>query len=193
MEAEDLTLESAEHQAWTLLRRGSADRRHGFHHPVVATIGDQGQPSARVVILRAASPEERTLRFHTDARTPKWQDLHKDSRIALCFYDHGARTQVRITGKATLHVQDDQATKAWGGSQSMSRVCYSINPAPGTVLTEPSGYTLPGAPEEAAAGFVNFTAVVIAVETLDWLFLQQARNRRAMFDYPNDTRSWLAP
>jgi pyridoxamine 5'-phosphate oxidase len=56
-------------EAWRLISRGVADRRSPFHHPVVATIGGDGAPQARTVILRACDPAAQRLRFHTDARS----------------------------------------------------------------------------------------------------------------------------
>jgi pyridoxamine 5'-phosphate oxidase len=42
--------------ALALLVRGVPDRRSPFHHPVVATIGTDGRPRLRTVVLRGFEP-----------------------------------------------------------------------------------------------------------------------------------------
>jgi pyridoxamine 5'-phosphate oxidase len=177
--------------AWTLLRRGAADRRHGFHHPVIATIGLDGTPKSRVVILRNAEPEAKTLRFHTDVRSQKWHELSRNPAISMTLYDPGGRVQIRIDGKATLHSGDDLASLAWSNAQPMSRVIYGINPGPGVEIADGDRFTLPD--QQAGIGFENFGVVVLHVAELEWLFLKQARNRRARFDFENHKALWLVP
>jgi pyridoxamine 5'-phosphate oxidase len=58
-------------QAWALLARGVADRRSPFHAPTVASLGLDGRPRARVVILRDCDGAAATLRFNTDRRTTR--------------------------------------------------------------------------------------------------------------------------
>jgi pyridoxamine 5'-phosphate oxidase len=183
-------------EAWRLLARGVADRRHGFHHPVVATVGTNGRPRARTVILRGVDVAGRKIRFHTDHRAGKIAELVAEPRIALLFYDVGAKAQVRIEGRALLHHADEKALAAFEGSRLMSRVCYGALPAPGTPIDAPDAFSLPEASEEATrAGEANFVAVLVAVESLEWLHLGHAGHRRALFSWPTDTLTagWLAP
>ncbi|NJR71988.1 MAG: hypothetical protein HC782_02435 [Gammaproteobacteria bacterium] len=49
--------------AWACLARGSADRRSPFHAPVVASVGIDGTPEQRTMILRKVDVPTRTLRF----------------------------------------------------------------------------------------------------------------------------------
>ena len=51
--------------AWQMVGRGVQDRRSAFHTPVLAT-QSLGGPQARVLVLRAADAQARTLTFHTD-------------------------------------------------------------------------------------------------------------------------------
>jgi pyridoxine/pyridoxamine 5'-phosphate oxidase len=57
--------------AWGLLERGVSDRHSPIHTPTVATIGGDGRPSIRTVVLRDCDLDARMLRFHTDRRAPK--------------------------------------------------------------------------------------------------------------------------
>jgi pyridoxamine 5'-phosphate oxidase len=180
-------------QCWTLLGRGSADRRHGFHHPVVSSISAHNEPRSRVVILRAVNVEARTLRFHTDIRSEKWGELAARPSVSLLFYDEGARVQLRVDGKAVLHHGDDVAEAAWASSQRMSRVCYGIAPGPGQVIEDFNAFALPDTDDAIALGKQNFGAIVILIRRIEWLALKALRNRRALFDVSEGSAQWLVP
>jgi pyridoxamine 5'-phosphate oxidase len=182
-------------EAWRLLARGAADRRSGFHTPVAASLGRDGRPRARVVVLRAADPQDWILRFHTDRRSEKFSGLLADPRIALSGYDAGNKVQMRVEGRAILHTDDAVAEAAWIGSREMSRAVYGILPGPGRELANADEFTMPGQPDEIAAGRQNFCVVIVRMESLEWLYLASAGHRRALFERSGRavTSSWLAP
>lgn len=186
-------LDSVLRHAWALLARGVADRRSPFHAPMVASIGPDGGPRARVVILRGCDPSARLLRFHTDRRTDKAAELQARPAVALTGYDAGAKIQIRVEGRASVHFDDAIADAAWEGSRSFSRICYGTDPAPGTVLAEAGAFSLPSAVDEIAAGRAHFSAVQVKVERLEWLYLAHAGHRRARFELASGEGVWLAP
>jgi hypothetical protein len=186
-------LEGTLAEAWRLLAAGVADRRSGFHTLAVATIGQDGRPRARTVVLRGCDPVAATLRFHTDARAGKIAELERDRRIALHSYDAARKIQIRIEGVARIHADDAVADAAWAGSRDFSKVCYGIAPGPGTPIIAPGAYSMPTDTEEVAAGRADFRAVVIAATTLEWLYLAHAGHRRALFDLASGEGRWLAP
>lgn len=183
-------------EAWRLLARGVADRRSPFHHPVLATVGPDGAPEARTVILRGCEPAAKALRFHTDARSAKVAELAARPRASLHFYDPAAKIQLRIRGEATLHRDDAVADQAWAGSRLFSRQCYGIVPGPGQPIDAGGAFSLPETTEEeTAGGRAHFTAVVVAVKSLEWLYLATGGHRRALFafDGGGPPARWLAP
>jgi pyridoxamine 5'-phosphate oxidase len=182
-----------EWQIWQLLQRGVADRKHGFHHPTVATIGLDGRPKSRVMILRKAIHAEKTLRLHADVRTQKWPELGKMPAIGMTLYDVANRVQLRIEGEAELHTQDEVARAAWVGSQPMSRVGYGSMPGPGEVIEEPDQFVLPKDPDMTEVGYTNFGAIIVRVQSIEWLFLKRGQNRRAKFDLVANTTTWMVP
>jgi pyridoxamine 5'-phosphate oxidase len=182
-----------EWQIWQLLQRGVADRKHGFHHPTVATIGLDGRPKSRVMILRKAIHAEKSLRLHADVRTQKWPELEKRPAISLALYDVTNRVQLRVEGEAALYNQDDVARAAWIGSQPMSRVGYGSIPGPGEMIEEPDQFVLPKDPEMTEAGYVNFGTIIVNVQSIEWLLLKQGQNRRAKFDLVEQTARWVVP
>ncbi len=181
-------------QAWALLARGVADRRSPFHAPTLATVGLDGRPRARVVILRACDSARAMLRFNTDRRTAKFAELAANPLVALTGYDAGAKIQIRIEGRASLHVDDAVADAAWASARPFSRICYGTAPAPGTMQEAAGDFSLPSEDAEIAAGRENFSAVVIEVEALEWLFLAHAGHRRARFGGTSAAGGvWLTP
>jgi len=62
----------------------------------VATAGADGQPSARMLLLKAHGPEGFT--FYTHERSPKGMDLAENPRAALLFHWKSLCRQVRIEG-----------------------------------------------------------------------------------------------
>jgi pyridoxamine 5'-phosphate oxidase len=183
-------------ESWRLLARGVADRRSAFHHPTVATIGCDGSPKLRTVILRGCNAASWSLRFHTDSRSDKISEIERDPRIGLHFYDPGAKIQLRVAGVATLHRDDATADAAWSITRVFSRQCYGVMPGPGTPLAAGADFDLPETTDEATApGRAHFCAVAISIASIEWLYLASAGHRRARFTRGVDgVRSeWLTP
>jgi hypothetical protein len=183
-------------ESFRLIARGVADRRHPFHTPTLATIGPEGAPAARSLVLRGFDAPSRTLRLHSDRRAGKVAELAAEPRAALHCYDAGAALQLRLAGTVTLHDEDAVADSAWAGSRDFSRMCYGIQPAPGSPCATP-----PPAPVDAEAGRVHFCVLLFHVTGLEVLHLAAAGHRRARFAWPDagppDSRpaeaTWLVP
>jgi hypothetical protein len=182
-------------EATRLLSRAVADRRSPMHTPTVATVGLDGRPRLRTVVLRGFDPARRELRFHTDVRSQKIGEIRAEPRLGVHVYDPGARIQIRLGARAVLHTDDALAENAWQTSQPMSRVCYATQPGPGTTIEAGGSFSLPAGPEEVAAGRANFVAVTGVIDELEWLHLAASGHRRALFrwDGPDCTATWLAP
>jgi pyridoxamine 5'-phosphate oxidase len=65
---------------------------------VLATVGADGTPSARTVLLKGFGDDG--LRFFTNLGSAKASDLDADPRCALVFPWHDVARQVRVTGEA---------------------------------------------------------------------------------------------
>jgi pyridoxamine 5'-phosphate oxidase len=74
----------------------------------LATAGDDGAPSARVVLLKAF--DSRGFVFFTDYRSRKGRELEANPRAALVFYWQELERQVRITGTVTRTSREDSET-----------------------------------------------------------------------------------
>ncbi len=176
--------------AFALLSRGVADRRSPLHTPTLATIGLDGAPRARTLVLRGFDAASRTLRLHSDRRSDKFTELLRDPRCALHGYDAASQVQIRLAGLASLHTQDAVANAAWDATQPFSRIIYAVEPAPGTTIAAP----LP-APANEVAGRAHFGVVLLQIHSLEWLFLASSGHRRARIDWLADEERaiWLVP
>ncbi len=66
---------------------------------VLATVGESGQPSARVVLCKDIAPEAGCIVFYTNYESHKGRDLRQNPRAAVVFHwDHRHR-QVRAEGR----------------------------------------------------------------------------------------------
>jgi pyridoxamine 5'-phosphate oxidase len=200
------SLDAAHNEAWRLLAHGAEDRQSPFHTPTVSTVDAAGRPHARTVILRAANPEARTVRFHTDLRSAKMAHLKYSDRVCMVAYDPALKIQLRVDGCAATHTEGALADAAWKATRPMSRLSYAAESAPGIAIDVP--LTLPASQlsmiddssEEALdhmqrVGRENFCAVVVMIESIEWVHLVAQGNRRAMFSWPRGVleAKWLQP
>ncbi len=188
-------LEGTLAETWRMLVHGVENRRAAFHTPVVTTLRRDGRPAARTVVLRAVDDERRTLRFHTDRRSMKYGEIAAEPRVALHFYDPGAKVQLCIDGRATLHADDALADRAWSESRPMSRLCYRVAPGPGTEIGDPKEAVTEDAGGNGQAGRENFAAISVAIDSIEWLYLAVQGHRRALFRWDGRglSATWLVP
>ncbi len=80
----------------------------------VATTGADGQPSVRMVLLKARGPEGFT--FYTHAQSAKGEDLNQNPKAALLFHWKSLCRQVRIEG--TVERTSDAEADAYFATRS---------------------------------------------------------------------------
>lgn len=175
------------------LERAARDRRSPMHTPVVAT----SDGNLRVMVLRDFDPENWTLRFHTDSRSPKVSAIGAGSPVGVLLYDQPGKLQIRCTGTGRIERDGPVADKAWASSDNFARRCY-LGEAPG----EPSDIPTSGLPqrfegikpsdEQIAPARDNFAVLLVEIERADWFSLDQAGHRRAIISRNGEGR-WVAP
>lgn len=177
--------------AFRLFARGVADRRSAFRTPSVATVGADGAPRVRTMVLRGFDAAARRLTLHTDRRGEKIGDIVRMPRVAVHVYDARAAIQIRLGATARLHVDDEVARAAWQRALPASLACYAVDPGPGRSVAAP-----PAAPVFSEAGFANFAVLAVNFDSLEWLWLHHGGHRRAKFAWTADGgcgASWLVP
>jgi 3-hydroxyisobutyrate dehydrogenase len=191
-------LSDLEKDSWTRLVNGATKSRSPFHTPCIAT-QNKDEVNMRTVVLRRANPVEKTLHFHTDVRSMKWDELIVNPSISALFYDATERIQLRIKGIAELQHKDQITQEAWQGTSLSSRRCYLTAFSPSSFSDIPtSGLTEHieqenFSQEESEVGLQNFGIVSIQVQSIDWLWLNHAGHRRAYFDYVQGRNQWMIP
>lgn len=190
-ESEELT--AIEQKIWSLLLDGVKSYKNPFHNGTVANI-QEGLPELRTVILRRVISEDKKLFFHTDIRSPKVNFLQNNNRISWLFYDEGLRLQIRMQGSARIHFNNEISAAGWEASRLSSQLTYSIEHAPGTVLETPIPLNINEKnPSDDVIAFSasNFSVVETQIEKADIVFLHHQGNKRAVFDYTNDSFTWV--
>jgi 3-hydroxyisobutyrate dehydrogenase len=197
------TLEDVKTDIAQRLAEGAANRKSPMHSPVVAS----ADADVRVMVLRAFDEEAWTLRFHTDARSPKAEafggcDNDTGGPVGILLYDFAAKTQIRVRGVARVESKSALAQEAWEASTTFARRCYLAVDAPGAV----SDSAISGLPEwaeglqpseeQVAPARENFAVLLVEITQIDWLYLANTGHRRAQFerDAGGDwTGKWVVP
>ena len=177
-------------EAEAALDEGVRRRKSPWRCLSFATVGHDGHPELRNLVLRGFDPVERTLRFHTDVRSPKWGQLEQSASVSILGYDPERQLQIRLRGIASCHHDNAIARGAWDNSHVMSRACYAAAHAPGTPVDEP-----PPAPAYCETAARHFGALVARYSEMEVLKLSSGGHLRARFWWNGETyhETWLAP
>jgi hypothetical protein len=194
------TLEGVLQEVWAMLKQGVADFDDPFHWPVLGTSAKDGS-RLRCVILRQLMLPERILVCHTDARANKVQEILNCVNVSWLFYHPQRKVQLRISGSAELHANDEFADEQWAATKITTRLNYCATQPPGTHVDRPSS-GIPDLLIKGAAtllsgqrGRENFMAIACRIDAIDWLKLSTLGNRRARFDWDENKLKavWLIP
>ena len=181
-------------QIWSFLEDGVKDRNSPFHTPTLITSEDNNFPSARTLVLRGVDRESETLRFHTDKRSKKIEQINSNPNSVIHIYSQNEKLQLRFKSNLTLHTDGLLVDDAWENSYGMSKICYQVSDTPGTVIKNQDGYEY--APKENHDGKDNFIVILAKIIEIEWLYLSSEGHRRAKFTHNKNNQlevSWLVP
>jgi pyridoxamine 5'-phosphate oxidase len=85
----------------------------------LATVGEDGKVSARIVLLRGV--DERGFVFYTNLNSEKAGQLAANSEVAICLHWDPLKEQVRVEGTAEA-VPDDEADQYWQSRPRESQI-----------------------------------------------------------------------
>lgn len=181
------------------LGAAASDRSSPMHTPVVGTAdGD-----TRIMVLRDFDPQSYTLRFNTDARSPKLCVVDSTPAVSVLLYDKEAKIQIRVRGTGRIERDGSIADRAWAQSDNYARRCYLAENAPGTASAEATS----GLPEwvegirptddQIAPGRANFAVLLVRIEQIDWFYLANSGHRRALVTIAENREDfeigWISP
>ena len=166
---------------WSHLERATRERSP-FNFLSLASLGLDGSPQLRTIVLRAADGKAGTLHFVTDFRSPKIAEIGRDPRVALTGYDPVRNGQIRMSGVARL-VEDEIVRKAlWDRLRGGTRTLFEAPYPPGTPLTEDgAGPADPAFRPEEGDLYYRFAPVEITLSHLEWLDLAATPHLRCRY------------
>ncbi len=195
----DSSLEEILAHVWGSIARGSADTKHAYHFPVLAT-SENNSLSQRTIVLRAADIKKRHLICYSDIRTQKVKDIKANPDTSWLFYDHQYKEQIRASAKATIHHQDEVAEQLWEQIPPKNRGDYLGPHAPGTEVEQysnnlPDDFSQQPTEENTQAGWKNFSVIVSEVYAIDFLKLMKGGHLRNYFAWEDGqwTMQWITP
>ena len=146
---------------------------------MLATVGADGLPQARTVVLRQAHSKLGQLQIYTGSRSPKVAEMTAAPGVMLTFWSK--RLCWQHTGA--------EVDAVWARvSQSPAAGDYLSTHVPGDLVHGP------GIAEAADAGIApaHHLAIITAqVQSIDWLELARSGHRRAFIQA--DSWSWRVP
>ncbi|WP_069704469.1 pyridoxamine 5'-phosphate oxidase family protein [Burkholderia seminalis] len=180
---------------WSCLETGVGARRSPFTMLQAATLGLDGTPKVRTIVLRQVSRADRVLSFHTDARSEKVAELRRDPRFSIVASDLDALVQIRAQGIASICEDEAQRRAIWASSRPHTLLLYRAPLPPGTPIASPEQAHIDGT-ASSGDGYENFCLIHMTVTRIDWLELARTGHRRAVFDLNGESgyeARWIAP
>ncbi|WP_336777659.1 pyridoxamine 5'-phosphate oxidase family protein [Pantoea sp. USHLN256] len=179
--------EELDRDCWNKLASGAHAADAGFHFLTLASVDALGQPQARTLVLRRVDCLTRTLEFHTDMRSPKWQALALNPQVTVLGYCN--KTQLRLQGTITLHgAESERAEAVWQRLSPWTQQTYA-GPTPGSDVDNERN--------AAGGGKGNFGVLLFQASLLDWCRLARENNQRALLRYSASgslaSAQWINP
>ncbi len=189
---DDLT--QIEAAVWRELETAVTGRGHPWRVGVLATRDGDGV-DARNVVLREIDSATRTLRFFTDARSPKAQQIEQYPAGSLVLWSAALGWQLRLRVALTMENSGLAVLSRWARMKLTPAAQDYLSPLPpGSSLGSSLGST-PAAPpalaQPARESRDHFAVVAAEVMAVDWLELDARGHRRAVFD--GGPARWVTP
>lgn len=167
--------------AWSQLE-AAARSRSPFNFLQLATIGLDGAPELRTVVLRRCDVRAGTLSFVTDLRSPKVAEIRRDPRVSLVGFDGAGSTQLRLSGTAAIVEDEAEKRSVWEALRNRTLVLFDAPLAPGTGLDEHGAALGGNATADASADpYDRFALVAVTLARIEWLDLSAEPHRRHAF------------
>ena len=170
----------------------AVDNSKTLFHTLVVSSFDGSKISSRVMVLREFDIKRKIMRFHTDYRAPKIQQLSKYPFATVIGYDPNLKVQIKLHGKIEVNYDNEITSKAWAGSTNRSKKCYSIKGGSSKHIKDPNEFDIQE--YEAENGYTNFSVLIFTFDSLEFLYLKRSGHRRAFHSWGDNLESnWLVP
>lgn len=146
-------------------------KNHPFRWFTLSTVGTDGLPQARIVVLRHFDAASYTFTLYTDQRTPKVKALQHQQKVELLFFDAKKWVQIRVG--ATLKEMKKNEEK-YQQQHEKAQKDYTTKVAPGTKIKSMDAIEY---------GDENhFYELIFEADTIDYLKLKRPNHQRAYFE-----------
>ena len=166
------------------------DAGHEYHLFTIATINDK-IPEIRTVVLRDFNFEKYQISFHTDTRSPKYNQVKSNPAISALFYSTHKRNQLRLHGNATICKDKSLLKTLWSNLNKDSRECYQGEVPPSGKIPKPK---IINDTSRSMSGFENFSRISIEISSVEILRLHHLGHKRLLCDISKDPVEfqWIA-
>ena len=180
---------------FSLLERGAKKRNDDLHLLTLSTVNAENQPQSRNVVLRKFDVNNSIIRFHTDIRSSKIQEITNNSSVSLIGYDKKNKLQIRISANAVIEDNKKSLSEIWSNMYPMSRECYRVTEEPGKIISSISDVSFQDEGEDKLNGFENFVVINCKINIIETLFLFASGHIRAKYNYKDKEfhGEWLVP
>jgi pyridoxamine 5'-phosphate oxidase len=161
----------------------------------LATVRPNGIPANRTVVFRGFLGDRNQLKFITDIRSEKAEQIQQQSWGEACWYFPKTREQFRITGELILVTTDSHPSlqpariKMWQELSDAARLQFAWpDPGKARVIT-PEAFT-PPAPNPIEP-LENFCLLLLEPTKVDHLELRGEPQNRCVY-YCDENREWFS-
>lgn len=176
--------------AWAKLAHAANDVRDPMRLVTLANVDATGRPSARLMVIRGANRDLGRIWLHTDRRSAKATQLRHRPDVCIVVYHPVERIHLRLIGRATLHDRDKVADDHWMQIMMSMRHAYGLPTSPAQPLpsADPRLNALWQHQRTTSIGEdrANFLVIEVNVESMEWLQVCGAEQRRAMLTAVNN-------
>jgi PPOX class probable FMN-dependent enzyme len=160
----------------------------------LATVRENGFPANRTVVFRGFLDDTNQLKFITDIRSQKAEQILKQPAAAVCWYFPKTREQFRINGELTLVSADYRPNlqpariKMWQDLSDAARLQFAW-PDPGKKRNTTSEAFTPPLPNPIQPS-INFCLLLLEPLVVDHLELRGEPQNRCVY-HRAENQEWL--
>lgn len=152
----------------------------------LASIGANGHPEMRIVVLRRVNRTGGIVETFTDSETPKVQELLNNSNASALIWQPATGLQIRLLGQCEV-IHGERALSEWADVPNVARKNYGITPAPGSKISQSGDYERLPQPDRLAN-------LRITISQMDVVHLAKPYDIRASYRRLDDWAGhWLSP
>jgi pyridoxine/pyridoxamine 5'-phosphate oxidase len=173
-------------EIWKNLEDASRSRSP-FNFLQFGTVGLDGSPQIRTVVLRACDVRSRSIAFVTDTRSPKVAEIRRDGRVGLLGYDPQSSVQLRLSGVAAIVANEVERLEVWQRLRPSTLKMFDAASAPSTVLGEGVHQVeKTTAGNDDATSYDRYALIKVVLDRLELLDLSTEPHDRFAFDWSGE-------